>query len=120
MLNSYRFRLTVFLSCLSFNSFATECKVDGITDSPQEFKCFLHKGTQTEKVRLSCLDGKYQIELNDKTYDVGQAYHEEVEEGSSPLVFESSLMTLRTVSYKIYNQAELIMDDKTYKGVCFN
>jgi hypothetical protein len=96
------------------------CEVDGISDSPQSMSCYIHNGKLIGKLDLSCDDEKYHLKWKEKKVEVNTAYHEDVEEGSSPLVFLAEQMTLRTVSYKVYSTAELIIGEKTYSGLCFN
>jgi hypothetical protein len=65
----------------SIFAFSERCEVYGITHAPQELDCSFSSGN----VYLTCRNGTYF--LNEDL--VSSAYHLEVEEGSSPLVFET-------------------------------
>ena len=99
---------------------AMGCEVDGISDSPQSMSCYIHNGKLIGKLDLSCVDEKYQLKWKGKTVEVTTAYHEDVEAGSSPLVFVADEMTLTTISYKMYSSAELMVGEKSYNGLCFS
>ncbi len=101
-------------------SWAKDCEVDGISDSPQSMNCYIHNGKLMGKLDLRCKDTKYKMEWKGKTVEVTNAYHEDVEQGSSPLVFIADEMALTTISYKVYSMAELVIGEKTYKGLCFS
>jgi hypothetical protein len=100
--------------------FASDCRVDGITDSPQKINCYLHVGMLIKTLDVECREGNYQIVWEHKVYDVNQAYHEEVERGSNPLVFQADRLSLTTKSYQIYSRADLKIDGDHYDGLCFN
>lgn len=100
--------------------FAADCKVDGISDSPQHQTCYLQKGLRMEPIRLSCVDGQYKLRWEKKLLTVETAYHEEVERGPSPLVFVAGTLNFVLVSYKLYNHGELVVGDKLYHGICFD
>lgn len=104
---------------LSLSAFATDCKVDGISDSPQGFKCKIRQGLSMEKLSLLCLEGTYQIVWKGKALPVSVAYHEEVESGSNPLVFVADGLTLVTVAHKMHTSGSLNLDGKELKGLCF-
>ena len=99
--------------------FAADCEVGGISDSPQGLTCEIHQEKKAEKLNLVCNDGVYQLIWREKTYQVTDAYHEDVEEGSSPLIFVAEKLTLRTVSFTSYSSAQLASDGKGLIGKCF-
>lgn len=101
-------------------SWSMGCEVDGISDSPQSMSCYIHNGKLIGKLDLSCEDAKYHLKWKGKKREVTTAYHEDVEQGSSPLVFMADEMSLTTVSYKVYSTAELVIGEKTYSGLCFS
>ena len=111
----YFFASLLFPACV----FATDCRVDGISDSPQEMNCYVHAKKQVELLNLNCIDGNYQLHWKNKVYPIDIAYHEEVEAGASPLVFRSRSMALTTTSLPLYSKANLSIDDKQYDGLCF-
>ncbi len=79
---------TIFL-CFSISQAYANCEVDGISDSPQALTCTF-KGNVLE---LSC---------DASTYHLGNeivvtAWHEDVEEGNSPLLFKTAGRILRVV-----------------------
>jgi hypothetical protein len=112
------FIISLFL--LPSLAWSAGCEVDGISDSPQSMSCYIHNGKLIGKLDLACDDGKYYLKWKGQKFEVNTAYHEDVEEGSSPLVFVTDRMTLTTVSYKVYSTAELVLDDKTHSGLCFS
>ncbi len=97
------FFLLVFIC--SFNSMASEtpCSVDGISDSPQAAVCDF----PGKNIILSCLEGKYYL----GTELVESTWHEEVEEGNSPLVFKTSLSLL-----KMTKQSRSLVYDATFES----
>ena len=99
---------------------ALDCRVDGISDSPQEMNCYIHENRVVELLNLKCLDGNYHLLWKNKFFPVDVAYHEEVESGSNPLIFRSGNLTLTTTSYPMFSKADLLVDDKKYDGLCFN
>lgn len=103
----------------SFNALSSECSVYGISDSPQKMNCYIHQLSEFKPLNLVCKDGVYNILWKDKRYEVEQAFHEEVETGSSPLVFQAGSLTLKTVSLHIYAQAKLLLNKRSYAGICF-
>ena len=111
--------LWVFI-VLPLGAFAKDCRVDGISASPQKISCYLHVGKFIKTLDVECREGNYQIEWEQKVYDVNQAYHEEVERGSNPLVFQADRLSLKTISYQIYSRAILRIDGDSYDGLCFN
>jgi hypothetical protein len=88
---------------------APNCKVYGITDGPQSLSCKL-KG---KFVKLSCLKGRYYLNGS----EVKEAFHMEVEEGTVPLVFKASDMTL-TVMMDSPISADLVSKDGELSGLC--
>jgi len=105
---------------LPIYTYALDCSVDGISDSPQKLNCYIHNSMQLEPIELACREGNYKIIWGNKLYDVDQAYHEEVEVGSNPLVFQAGRFALTITSYKIYSRAYLTIDKRTHHGLCFN
>ncbi len=73
--------LVLSLICFPFSSWANLCEVYGISDSPQKLDCRFDKVT----VNLRCVKGTYQL----NGARVANAFHMDVEEGPSPLVFEA-------------------------------
>lgn len=57
------------------------CEIYGISDSPQSVKCTIDRSP----LEISCRNGVYY--LNEEKVD--NAYHMEVEEGPTPLVFQT-------------------------------
>lgn len=112
-------KFLLLLVLFSFNAFSSECSVFGISDSPQKMNCYVYRSSQIEPLKLVCRDGVYNIVWKTKKYEVEQAFHEEVETGSSPLVFQASGLTLKTVSLQIYAQAKFLINDESYTGICF-
>lgn len=103
---------------LSINAFAAPCAVDGISDSPQAYHCNIKNGVMTEKLELVCRDGNYGLIYSGKEAKVTAAYHEEVEEGSNPLVFVADRITLTTISQSSFAQAFVVVDGKNLEGRC--
>ena len=99
---------------------AQPCAVYGISDSPQSLKCYVTYGSQIEKLTLSCHRGTYILHWRGEAMDVENAYHEEVERGSSPLVFEARDLSLTSVSQRVYSLATLRISKDTYQGLCFD
>jgi hypothetical protein len=81
------FFLLVFIYSLNSMASKTSCSVDGISDSPQAAVCDF----PGKSFVLSCVEGKYYL----GTELVESTWHEEVEEGSSPLVFKTSVSILK-------------------------
>lgn len=99
---------------------ANDCRVDGISDSPQKISCYIHVGMLIKTLDVECREGNYQITWESKSYEVDQAYHEEVEAGSNPLVFQAGRLSLTSTSYQIYSRADLRIDQQKYDGLCFH
>ena len=93
---------------------AAGCQVDGISDSPQKYDCTINVDKKAEPLHLVCVNGTYQLQWMGKVTDVSVAYHEEVETGSSPLVFRADQLTLKTVD----ETASLVSNGKELKGLC--
>lgn len=101
----------IILVSLMSNAFARECKVYGISDSPQKLDCSL----KSKKIALRCQNGDYF--LNDTK--VGQAFHYEVEEGPVPLVFKARDKQLVVVIHTKTNiDAELDENGRISTGSC--
>jgi len=104
---------------LSFNAFSAECNVYGISDSPQRINCYIHQNAELEPLSLFCKNGVYNIVWKNARYKVEQAYHEEVERGSTPLIFQTASLSLKTISLHIYGQAKLSTKNGSFDGICF-
>lgn len=114
-------KLLIFLLMFPMSVFAASaCEVYGISDSPQKLNCYMHDGSLIEKLDVYCKKGNYQLSWKGKLHEVQTAYHEEVEEGSSPLVFVTPNMTLTTVSFQFYSRADLVIAERTIMGLCFD
>ncbi len=105
-------KILFVLSFLSFNTYAANlCEVYGISDSPQALKCTF----QREKIVLSCSNGTYL--LNSEAVEM--AYHLEVEEGPTPLVFRTKNGELTvTLNSELNHEAVLSRDGKKLSGHC--
>lgn len=104
---------------LSFNSFASVCSVYGISDSPQKLNCYIHYKSELEPLKVLCKDGDYKLYWRNIVYRVQQAYHEEVEAGPTPLIFQTDSISLKTISYQLYGQAKLSLGHGSFEGICF-
>lgn len=103
--------ITSFIFLLSTNVFSA-CEVYGISDGPQKLDCSFNK----EKVALRCVKDNYYL---GKTR-VKMAYHLEVEEGPTPLVFKTSDSQLTvTIQPKVRSDAELDRDGRLTRGYCY-
>jgi hypothetical protein len=88
-----------------------ECRVYGISDSPQKLQCSF----KNLYLSLTCVKGFYFI----NSIPVLSAYHLEVEEGSSPLVFQTKDMVLTvTMEAKTSSKGELSNHGVTLNGIC--
>ncbi|MFL5785310.1 MAG: hypothetical protein ACJ76H_11905 [Bacteriovoracaceae bacterium] len=87
------------------------CEVYGISDSPQSVKCSIDRSPY----EISCKNGVYY--LNDEK--VENAYHMEVEEGPTPLVFQthSEVLTINLKDGKIH-PATLTQGRTNLRGTC--
>lgn len=96
---------------MTAEAFAKQCKVYGISDSPQKMRCSF-KGLD---LNLSCQNGDYYLNAS----RVSLAYHMEVEEGPVPLVFKSPDMQLTTLIHsKRHIRAELEKSSTILFGRC--
>lgn len=103
--------LTVGLSLIgTLSAQASPCKVYGITDGPQSLVCRFPFGT----VKLTCRNGQYIL----GGLNVTQAYHLEVESGSSPLVFQAPDLKLTATKMTRFFQAELETKSVVSHGTC--
>jgi hypothetical protein len=76
---------------LAFSTHATAiCEVDGISDSPQSLHCTFKN---PKVLNLSCVESVYHLD-NEVVF---VAWHEDVEDGNSPLIFKTKGQTLRVV-----------------------
>jgi hypothetical protein len=91
---------------------AQDCKVYGISDSPQKMSCAFKR----LDIKLSCRQGTYFINES----RVSQAYHMEVEDnGPVPLVFEAPGMKLTVViNSKTHIEGELEKSGTALFGRC--
>jgi hypothetical protein len=96
---------------ISLPGMAAPCKVYGISDGPQKLDCTFEKNNQSH---LTCANGLYLLD----GVEVSEAFHLEVEQGSSPLVFKSTKKNLTVVKEKINYSAELEKNDETFSGTC--
>ncbi len=101
---------TIFLF-FTFNAFGANCQVDGISDSPQELHCRVKKLS----INLTCQQGSFFL----NGAPVTEAFHFDVEDGPSPLVFKGADFELIVVMVrKSLITAEFIKNGKTLKGLC--
>ncbi len=104
-------RYFLLLFSLSLPVFSAPCKVDGISDSPQHLSCSLRGLT----VELTCRGGVYY--LDEERVDV--AYHMEVEEGPTPLVFHTNKSELTVLMKSDAPMvAELVRKRSKIRGRC--
>lgn len=101
----------LFVIFFSHQTWAKDCQVYGISDSPQKLDCrFGHT-----RIALRCINGTYFLNRS----RVNTAFHMEVEEGPVPLVFKSSDMQMTAViESKIDIQAELEVKNRMLTGTC--
>ena len=91
--------------------FAAECKVYGISDSPQKLSCTF----SAQKIALTCVNGNYFLNSS----KVNTAYHLEVESGPTPLVFEAKELEMTVIiDSKIDIKAELVRNGRSLQGTC--
>ena len=103
--------LFVLLALLTSSlTFASACKVDGISDSPQGMSCKF----KNRVINLTCQKGVYF--LNEEPVTV--AFHMEVETGSVPLVFRATTMTLTAVQLEKSYDADLELGRNHLTGTC--
>jgi len=106
-----KFLCLTFLVLSSLPAYAANCKVYGISDSPQKLSCSF----KALDIKLSCREGQYY--LNNSL--VSDAFHFEVEEGPTPLVFKAPDMQLVVViNSKRDIQGEVEKSGITYFGRC--
>lgn len=102
--------LTILVFLMN-SAMAGDCKVYGISDSPQKLNCTF----KNQKIALICKGGNYFI----NTSKVSMAYHLEVEDGPVPLVWKAPEMQLTVViQSKNEIEAELEMNGKAVVGKC--
>jgi hypothetical protein len=100
-----------FLVLSSLSAYAGSCKVYGISDGPQKLSCSF----KVMDIKLSCRSGQYY--LNNSL--VSDAFHFEVEEGPTPLVFKAPDMQLVVViNSKRDIQGEVETSGNTFFGKC--
>lgn len=105
-------KLFSFMSLfLLSNAYARECKVYGISDGPQKLDCSF----KDLKLSLRCKHGLYYINSS----RVISAYHLDVEDGPSPLVFKTRGLELTVIlNPKIDIEAELSRKGRIDSGSC--
>lgn len=106
-------RFLILISFLFFlpNAFAKKCEVFGISDSPQKLSCTF----PGLSVNLSCRNGVYFL----NSTRVNQAFHLEVEEGPTPLVFKTNDSELTVViESKVDILAEIVRKGIRHNGTC--
>jgi len=102
-----------FLFLLSFAAQAQDCKVYGISDSPQKLTCAFEDLRET--YHLTCKKGQYL--LNETPIKV--AFHLDVESGPSPLVFKGENLQLTIMINSRSNiTAELQLEKIEVTGKC--
>ena len=90
---------------------AAPCEVYGISDSPQKLDCSFDKIS----LGLRCQNGTYYLDSS----KVKAAFHLEVEEGPTPLVFKASDVELTVTMYSRKKiRAELNREGKNFTGKC--
>jgi hypothetical protein len=104
-------------------SFAEDCKVSGVSDSPQSISCTYRDGWYIKyRMEITCENGKYVHHefTKDQEVDSGTvsiAYHEEVSSGMSPLVFKMEDRNLRiTKSLGLFYRGEFFNDGSYPSG----
>lgn len=103
----------LFSLLLSQAALAISCEVYGISDSPQKLNCQF----SGKKVSLRCEDSSGAYSLNGEAVEM--AYHEEVEDGPSPLIFKSAQKTLRVLIFSDKNITASYSDGPvTLNGNC--
>lgn len=104
--------ILLFLVAASSQAFSTElCEVYGISDSPQSLTCTF----RNEKITVTCRNGLYYVEDD----QVEGAYHLEVEEGPTPLVFRIRTGELTvTMGPGRKHEAVLTTNGKKMTGNC--
>jgi hypothetical protein len=101
---------TIFYSLVSWAQ-ARPCEVYGISDGPQKLDCSFKKFS----LFLRCQNGTYFINRS----RVSHAFHFEVEDGPTPLVFKTNDSELVvTMGNRI--EAEFTIDEKKFSGTCLS
>ena len=95
----------------SLPALSKPCKVYGISDSPQGLSCTF---PQEEKILLTCRQGDYFL----GEAKVLNAFHLDVETGSSPLVFKTQKNSLTLIKQKADFSAEWESSDNVLSGIC--
>lgn len=105
-----RLALAGIMLVLSMSVFAA-CEVDGISDSPQSRQCLMDK---IGPLNLKCLKDKYILNIKGQNYPIDVAFHMDVEEGDSLLVFKSNQWSLTLDGKKAF------LEGRTFKttGKC--
>jgi hypothetical protein len=103
----------IFVCLLIFSSLRllADCKVDGISDSPQKLHCQFPK---IQSLELLCLNDTYILNWNNTSYPIILAFHLDVESGSSPLVFKGNSLKLTVVDH----HAVLLTETLQLEGKC--
>lgn len=103
--------MTIFLVSLMAEASAADCKVYGISDSPQKLNCIF----KNLNLALTCKNGQYYL----NTSRVSVAFHMEVEEGAVPLVFRAPDMELTVmINTPTDIDAELNKSGNAITGTC--
>ncbi len=119
-MNKIPYCLFLFL-CFAIRAQAQDCKVGGISDSPQKLHCNLNKKTD---LFVSCVQGKYLLKWHSRGHFeermVEHAYHLEVEEGASPMVFKNGpvMLTIEESPRNTTFRAEFRWNSKVLRGHC--
>jgi hypothetical protein len=107
-----------FLSSLSV--FSQDCKVYGISDSPQEMSCKFRKGFKRFEMKLSCVRGEYFFKgtfVPEGTKVSGT--HASTDDGSVVLMFYNDFLRFEVSEGLIVkNRAVLELDSEIYFGSC--
>jgi hypothetical protein len=93
--------------------------VGGISDSPQSLACYMQTPRGLERLDLSCQQGNYMIRWDNEAHLITNAYHEDVVDGPSPLIFEADKLKMTSLSYTIYTRTTIEVPGQTYEGLCF-
>lgn len=101
--------LTLLFFFISVPALA-KCKVYGISDSPQKLNCSLGE----VNISITCKKNTYY--LNGEK--VSLAFHMEVEEGATPLVFKTQTGKTLTVLPEDIILAEYENGKEYYQGTC--
>jgi hypothetical protein len=108
--------ISLLVSTFCASAASKGCRVDGISDGPQALSCTLSDKSHLE---LSCLNGKYQLKHNQgKPQVIEVAYHLEVEEGNTPMVFRGPEGSLQVVRSPKGYEALFHTTPLALKGLC--